>query len=84
MFEIEGDERDEHNKLCKEVLHLWKWNLVECIQELLGNPAFHEHMWFALERVYMDEECKNQIFDETWTGNWWWNLQVHLCILHGL
>lgn len=51
MFEIEGDEKDEQNRLRKEVLHLWKRNPVECIEELLGNPAFREHMRFAPERV---------------------------------
>lgn len=76
VFEIEGDEKDKQNWLRKEVLHLWKRNPVECIEELLGNPAFCEHMRFAPERVYTDEECRNQIFDETWSSNWWWNLQV--------
>jgi hypothetical protein len=33
-------------------------------------------MRFAPERAYKDPEGKNRIFDEMWTGDWWWNLQV--------
>jgi hypothetical protein len=43
-FEIVGDERDEKGKLRTEILHLWKRDPVECIRELIGNPAFREKM----------------------------------------
>jgi Plavaka transposase len=75
-FEIEGDQLDETGNKRKEILHLWKRDPIECIRELIGNPAFRKKMCFAPERVYEDLEGKNRIFDEMWTGDWWWNLQV--------
>ena len=47
-FEITGDERDENGELHREVLHLWKQNPVECIRELIGNPAFRDKMQQAV------------------------------------
>jgi hypothetical protein len=57
---------------------LWKRDPVECIGELIGNPAFRKKMCFAPEKAYKDSDAKNRIFDEMWTGNWWWDLQVSL------
>jgi Plavaka transposase len=80
-FEITGDERDENGKLRREVLHLWKRNPVECIRELIGNPAFRDKMQYVPEKVYEDRDGKVRIFDEMWTGDWWWNLQVSILYL---
>ena len=44
VFEIEGDELDERGLKRKETLHLWKHDPVECIRELIGNPAFRNQM----------------------------------------
>jgi hypothetical protein len=78
MFEITGDEPDERDqgKKRKEVIELWRRDPVECIRELIGNPAFQGHMRYAPERLYKDKDGKNQVFDEMWTGEWWWKTQV--------
>lgn len=76
LFEIVGDEKDEKGEFRREILHLWKRNPVECIRELIGNPAFRDHMQYVPEKVYEDEDGNVRIFDEMWTGEWWWNLQV--------
>lgn len=34
-------------------------------------------MRYAPERVYADEEGKERIYDNMWTGNWWWETQVN-------
>jgi hypothetical protein len=83
VFEITGDEPDErdHSKKRTEVVELWRRDPVECIRELIGNPAFRDHMRYAPERVFKDETGKNQVFDETWTGEWWWKTQVSLLFL---
>lgn len=75
-FEIIGGEKDEKGEFHWEVLHLWKQNPVECIHELIGNPAFHKHMQYVPEKVYEDEDGNVRIFNEMWTGEWWWHLQV--------
>jgi hypothetical protein len=78
MFEITGDEPDERDPSKKrtEVVELWRRDPVECIRELIGNPAFREHMRYAPEHIYKDDKGKEQVFDETWTGEWWWKTQV--------
>jgi hypothetical protein len=80
-FEIEGDQLDEKGNKRKETLHLWKRDPVECIRELIGNPAFRNMIRFAPERAFEDPEGKNRIFDEMWTADWWWNLQVSYQVL---
>ena len=77
-FKITGDKRDENGELRREVLHLWKQNPVECICELIGNPAFREKMQYVPEKVYEDCNGNVRVFDEMWMGDWWWNLQVSI------
>jgi len=59
-----------------EKLELWRRDPVECVKELLGNPALKDHMKYAPEQVYEDVEGKTRVFDEMWTANWWWDTQV--------
>jgi hypothetical protein len=80
-LEITGDEQDEKGKLRSEVLQLWKQDTIECIRELMGNPAFQEHLRYTPQCMYEDKDRKTCIFDEMWMGDWWWNMQVsyHVC-----
>ena len=55
---------------------LWFRDPVECVSELLANPAFIDFISYAPERVYSDNEGRERIFDEIWTANWWWEMQV--------
>ncbi|KAJ7662855.1 hypothetical protein B0H17DRAFT_1185009 [Mycena rosella] len=41
-----GNQLDENDEMMKEDLELWKRDPVECIKELMGNPAFHDFMAF--------------------------------------
>jgi hypothetical protein len=59
-----------------EEVELWRRDPVECIRELMGNPTFKSLMAYAPERVYDDIQGKVRIFDQTWTGDWWWDTQV--------
>lgn len=59
-----------------EDLELWKRDPVECIKELIGNPAFQEHLSYVPERVYSDDAGLNRIYDEMWTADWWYDTQV--------
>jgi hypothetical protein len=54
-------------------LELWRRDPVECIRELLGNPALKNHIKYAPERLYEDAEGNTRVFDEMWTANWWWD-----------
>ena len=59
-----------------EDLELWFRDPVDCVSELLANPAFINYISYAPERVYSDNEGKERIYDEAWTANWWWDMQV--------
>ncbi|KAJ6577620.1 hypothetical protein B0H19DRAFT_1207980 [Mycena capillaripes] len=65
-----GNWLDENDELMSEELKLWMCNPVECIKELMSNPAFRDHMVYAPERVYgrKDGHEDSRIFDEMWTA----------------
>lgn len=79
QFELVGDVKDEHGQFRTETLQLWKRDPVDCIKELVGNPAFKNKMKFAPERVYEDKG-KTCVYSETWTADWWWEVQVRVNI----
>lgn len=75
-MEVEGDRKDSNGGQEHETLQLWRRDPVECLRELIGNPAFRDQMRFAPERAYEDKDGKSRLYDETWTGDWWWETQV--------
>lgn len=83
-FEIEiirfqGVLTDFNNQPIVEELELFYRDPIECIHVLLGNPAFISSMKFAPERVYVDNSQTERIYNEMWTGDWWWEMQVFIC-----
>ena len=78
-----GDQSNEDgNSMGAEELELWRRDPVECVRELIGNPAFAESTEFAPEKVFADEARTNRIINETWTADWWWDTQVRLLNSH--
>ncbi|TCD59805.1 hypothetical protein EIP91_011412 [Steccherinum ochraceum] len=75
---ITGDLRGENGELLTETVELWRRDPVECIRELIGNPAFRDVMKYAPEKVFTDSEKTSRRFDEMSSGNWWWNIQEKL------
>ena len=51
-----GDHIDENGTAMEEKLELWQHDPVECIKELVGNPAFKEAITYTPERVYANSE----------------------------
>ncbi|KAI6016277.1 hypothetical protein BKA83DRAFT_4465384 [Pisolithus microcarpus] len=78
MIDVEGDVVTEDGMMKHEQLELWWCDPVECVWELIGNPAFRDLMSYVLERAYADAKGENHIYDEMWTGDWWWNVQKKL------
>ncbi|QRV99715.1 hypothetical protein RhiJN_27734 [Ceratobasidium sp. AG-Ba] len=62
---------DEYN----EILDLWKRDIIEMIRYLLSDPRFIPHTRFAPERHYDSERRGNRVYDEMWSGQWWWRMQ---------
>ncbi len=73
---VKGDLKGQDGVEMSELLELWHRDPVECVRELIGNPAFRDSMQFAPERLYEDELGKQEVWNEMWTGQWWWETQV--------
>lgn len=76
VFESKGDLLDATGKPQIEYLELWKRNPVECVEELISNPLFRDHMKYAAEQIFEDCFGENRMFNEMWTGERWEELQV--------
>ncbi|KAL1677740.1 hypothetical protein EV122DRAFT_213521 [Schizophyllum commune] len=65
-----------------EEIELWMRDPVECIKELLSNPAFEGKQAYAPCQIFssLDKEGNgvNREYDEMWTGTWWWEIQNKL------
>jgi hypothetical protein len=54
---------------------------VECFRKLISNPTFKDVMVFAPEMAFADANGKNQIYDNMWMADRWWDTQVILLML---
>lgn len=77
---VTGDKINSNGKHATEDLELWRRDHVECVSELMGNPAFRDLLAYAPKKVYTDKNGQNQVFDEMWTGEWWWETQVQISV----
>lgn len=76
IVKVSGDVEAEDGETLGEELELWHRNPMECIQELIGNPAFKDKIVFEPGQFFTDEGCTNRIIDEAWTADWWWKAHV--------
>jgi hypothetical protein len=81
LIKVAGDIITPDGKMSTAELELWRRNPVDCIRELMGNPTFREMMAYAPEHAFEDAEGKSRIYDEMWTGDWWWDMQVRATII---
>lgn len=77
-FELEGDELSEDGKKQTEVLEMWCRDPVECVRELLGNAAFTKQSYepCRIFKKFENKRYSNREFNEAWTADWWWDIQV--------
>ncbi|CDO78221.1 hypothetical protein BN946_scf184887.g9 [Trametes cinnabarina] len=75
VMEATGDKLGEDGKPRTEHIELWSRNPVDCVRELMGNPAFHKSLVYLPQRSYVDEEGGGRLYDNMWTGDWWWDVQ---------
>jgi hypothetical protein len=73
---VTGNRLGEDKEPIQEELELWMRDPVECIKELVGNPAFKEKICYVPEQVFTSNDRKTRIIDEAWTADWWWETQV--------
>ncbi|THH07054.1 hypothetical protein EW146_g9433 [Bondarzewia mesenterica] len=77
-IEAVGDQLGEDGKPMVENLELWFRDPVDCVKGLLSNPAFKNFTSYTPERVYSDKAGADRMFEEMWTGDWWWKTQDNL------
>ncbi|KAG1866944.1 hypothetical protein C8R48DRAFT_599934 [Suillus tomentosus] len=73
-----GDRVGGDRKPLTEQHELWRRDPVECVRDLIGNPAFKDYLSYVPEQVFADPQGKTRVYDEMWTGDWWWNMQERL------
>ena len=78
ILEIKGDQTDVDGNYVTQEVELWRRDPVECIRELIGNPLFRDKLRYEPQLKFLDEEGKVRVYDEMWTGDWWWNTQVSI------
>ena len=59
-----------------EPLTFYYRDILASIRTLYGNPDFQHNLIFAPERHFTDEERMCRIYNEIYTGDWWWSVQV--------
>ena len=57
-------------------MEFYSRDVIDSIRSLYGDPRFAQHMAFAPERHYTSHERTTRIYNEMYTGDWWWTVQV--------
>jgi hypothetical protein len=73
---------DGEDVLMKEGLELWMRNPIDCIEELMEDPRFKDHMQYAPEKMFTGKDMNIRAIDEMWTAEWWWATQVRVNLGH--
>ena len=60
----------------QEHLEFYCRDILECIRSLYGDPQFAQDLTFAPERHYTSYERTCRLYNEMFTGDWWWVVQV--------
>jgi hypothetical protein len=75
-IKVTGDVIGADGMPVAENVELWWRNPVDCVQDLIGNPAFRENLSYVPQKVFTTGSGTTRIYDEAWTGDWWWMTQV--------
>ncbi|KAF7293857.1 hypothetical protein HMN09_01181700 [Mycena chlorophos] len=75
VLTLHGDKTDARGNLVVEEVEFWRRDALECIKDIMSNPAFDGHMHYAPARVYRDEAQTNREYGEFYTAERMWELQ---------
>lgn len=76
IIKVVGDRLGENGQPKVEDVELWKRDPLDIIKALISNPLFKDHIAYQPEKVYRDKTATIRVYDEMWTGDWWWETQV--------
>ena len=51
-------------------------NPIDAIKSLWADPLLADQLVYQPEKMYADESCNSRLYNEMWTGSWWWSIQV--------
>jgi Plavaka transposase len=58
-------------------------DVIDCIRSLYSDPQFIHDLAFVPERHYTSPERTGRIYNEMYTGDWWWMVQVRALYCNG-
>ncbi|KAI6010449.1 hypothetical protein EDC04DRAFT_2871203 [Pisolithus marmoratus] len=53
----------------------WTCKTIDVVSDVVGKDNV---MAYVPEHAYADEKGENHIYDEMWTGDWWWDMQTQV------
>ena len=75
VITVNGTLTGPNGQLLTEELELWRRDPVDCVRELMGNPAFKPYMSLKPVRV---SQRGVRYYGEMNTSEWWWHTQVRV------
>ncbi|KAJ2974809.1 hypothetical protein NUW54_g11836 [Trametes sanguinea] len=78
VMEAVGDKLGEDGKPKVERVELWSRDVVDCVRELMGNASFRDSLVYGPQHHYVDEHGQTRLYENMWTGDWWWDVQTEL------
>ena len=51
-------------------------NPIDVIKSLWSNPTYVDNMVFSPRKAWSSHKRSSRLYNEMWTGDWWWNMQV--------
>lgn len=78
VLSVEGKSVDNDGTTVTETAELWKRDPVECVRDLLSNPAFKNQCQYKPRKAFTNRSKTERVYSEMWTGKWWWRTQVFL------
>ncbi|KAI1794920.1 hypothetical protein LXA43DRAFT_1091504 [Ganoderma leucocontextum] len=72
IVEVTGDRVGPDGQRLTEETDLWRRDPVECIADLIGNPALRDFIVYEPVRIKQNGQ---RYYSEMCTGDWWWDLQ---------
>lgn len=73
---ITGNIVGADGKTLTELVEIWMRDILEVVQELLGNIAYGKQLVFVPQKVYLNGNDGERKIDEMWTADWWSEIQV--------
>ncbi|KAG8705479.1 hypothetical protein FRC11_009012, partial [Ceratobasidium sp. 423] len=56
--------------------YLFGRKIIEVIRSLIGDWMFRDELRYSPTRVWTTKEKKERVYSDTWTGKWWWRMQL--------